>query len=266
MKAVVFSDLHLAHNDLDYSLDFPAEAEIAINAGDVSAPVSRALSWLYQRIVKTGMPVIFVAGNHEDYGHNYSVSMSGRREIRDRYPGLHWLENESVVVNGVRFLGCTLWTDYNLCGHPEQAMYDANMAMNDHRAIYLTGDDGQQRYFYPADALKIHEQSREWLFRELLRKHAGPTVVVTHHCPHPNSIAPKFVGDAVTPAFCSDLSDIIERFQPTLWVHGHTHDSFDYMIGETRIICNPRGYVTKSGRRENHEYEPFKLVEIGDPQ
>ncbi|MDB5526547.1 MAG: calcineurin-like phosphoesterase protein [Rhizobium sp.] len=263
MKAVVFSDLHLAHSDLDYALDFPVDAEIAIIAGDVSAPVSRSLSWVYQRIVLIGMPVIFIAGNHEHYGHNYNRSMSGGREVRDQYPGVNWLENESVIVNGVRFLGCTLWTDYNLYERQEQAMYAANMAMNDHRAIYLTDSDSTERYFYPDDALRIHEQSREWLFRMMLTTFAGPTVVVTHHCPHPNSVARKFLGDPVTPAFCSDLSDLIDRFQPAAWIHGHTHDSFDYMVGRTRIICNPRGYVTKSGRRENHAFEPFKMIEIG---
>lgn len=265
MKAVIFSDLHLAHCDLDYPLDFPDDAEIAIIAGDVWAPVSSSLKWLFEQVVSRGLQVIFVAGNHEHYHHVLQHSISDGLAVREHYPDLHWLENEAVVVNGVRFLGATLWTDYGLYEHPRQSMKVAQLAMNDHRIIYTVDAEGHRGRFYPADALAIHRRSRVWLEGELEEPFDGKTVVVTHHSPHPRSIHLRFSGDNLNPAFTSDLSAIIKRHQPAAWIHGHTHNSFDYMVGKTRIVCNPRGYVRATFRGfdiENEQFEPFKMIEL----
>lgn len=265
MKAVVFSDLHLAHCDLDYPLDFPSGAEIAIVAGDVLAPVSSSLSWLYDNILARGLKVVYVAGNHEHYGHVMNQSVDDALGVRSAYPGVHWLENEAVVFGGVRFVGTTLWTDYALHGEPQQSMKAAMLGLNDHRMIYTTDTDGHRGRFYPEDALAIHEKSRAWLEVELSTSFDGKTVVVTHHCPHPGSIHRRFTGDSLNPAFVSDLTRIIEDHRPSVWVHGHVHSSFDYRVGETRVLCNPRGYVrrTRGGYDgENPDFEPFKMIEI----
>jgi Icc-related predicted phosphoesterase len=267
MKALVFSDLHLAHSYLDYALDFPAEAEIAVVAGDILAPVSSSLKWLRENVVARGLPTIFVSGNHEHYGCVYEESMSDGMADRGKYADLHWLENESVVVNGVRFLGCCLWTDFDLYETPAVSMHIARRSMNDYKVITSRNPKNNFGDFLPQDTLEIHQQSRLWLEGQLSNKFYGKTVVVTHHCPHAMSIAPRFRGDPSTPAFCSDLSDIIERYQPDAWVHGHTHTSFDYMAPgtKTRVICNPRGYVKELGwatEVENPAYEPFKVVDI----
>jgi Icc-related predicted phosphoesterase len=87
----------------------------------------------------------------------------------------------------------------------------------------------------------------------------GPTVVITHHAPHPNSVNSRFVGDPLNPAFVSDLGDLIARHQPDLWLHGHTHCSGDYRLGRTRVICNPAGYG-----RENPAFDPTLVVEVPD--
>jgi Icc-related predicted phosphoesterase len=89
-------------------------------------------------------------------------------------------------------------------------------------------------------------------------------VVVTHHLPHPGSIHPRFADDALTPAFCSDLSELVESSGAVLWVHGHTHESCDYVAGETRVVCNPKGYgpIRHGGRYENMNFDPGLVVEI----
>jgi Icc-related predicted phosphoesterase len=265
MKALVFSDLHLTHCDLNYPLNFPTEAEVAIIAGDVWSPVASSLKWLFDNVVTRGLKVIFVAGNHEHYGHVLTQSVNDGLAVRSQYPGLHWLENEAVVISGVRFLGATLWTDYNLHGQQRQSMKAAMLGMNDHRMIYTIDAAGHRGRYYPEDALSIHQESREWLEKELSTPFDGTTVVVTHHCPHPGSIHSRFTGDTLNPAFVSDLTSVIEHYRPSAWVHGHTHTSFDYVVSETRIVCNPRGYVRRTYRGfevENVDYEPFKMIDI----
>lgn len=264
MKALVFSDLHLAHSDLDFALDFSPEADIAIVSGDVLAPITKSMRWLQQHVAIRGLPVIFVAGNHEHYGHELTESLADGLAARSKHHDVHLLENESIIIDGVRFLGTTLWTDYDLYGRPDESMRTARLLMNDHRLIELERD-GEWPKFLPQDALSIHQTSRAWLEQQLAKPHDGKTVVVTHHAPHPRSIHPKYAGDNLTPAFVSDLSAVIESYQPDLWVHGHVHDGHDYQVGKTRIVCNPRGYVRSlfSGKDvENPDFEPFKIVDI----
>ena len=137
----------------------------------------------------------------------------------------------------MRFIGCTLWTDYKLDGDPQRAMRDAAVGLMDHQLIRY--EEGR---FLPVQASAMHRRSRRWLDAVLGEPFAGPSVVVTHHAPHARSISPNYVGDPLNPAFASDLSALIRRRRPTLWVHGHVHASHDYRLGTTRVICNPRGY------------------------
>jgi Icc-related predicted phosphoesterase len=116
----------------------------------------------------------------------------------------------------------------------------ARAGLNDH--VYIYADGTRQARFMPEDALRLHGMTCAFLEREVREG----DVVVTHHCPHPGSVARKFAGDPVTPAFCSDLSEVIEATRPALWIHGHTHTSFDYEAGATRIVCNPHGYFMEN--------------------
>lgn len=113
--------------------------------------------------------------------------------------------------------------------------------------------------FTPEQALALHRESRAWLEERLSEPFDGKTVVVTHHAPHPGSISPKYLGDALTPAFVSDLTDLIGRHQPDMWIHGHVHHSCDYVVPETktRIVCNPRGYGY-----ENPSFRMRLVVEV----
>ena len=129
--------------------------------------------------------------------------------------------------------------------------------MNDHRRI------GWQKQpwlrFRPQEAALLHHQSKTYLAEVLATPFRGPTVVISHHACHPRSIHPEFMSDSLTGAFASDLSTLIEAHQPTLWVHGHVHQSFDYRVGETRILCNPHGYGT-----ENPNFDGALVVEVGE--
>jgi Icc-related predicted phosphoesterase len=110
----------------------------------------------------------------------------------------------------------------------------------------------------PVDARQAHQATRRYLESELAKEHDGPTVVVTHHAPSPLSVAPRFLGSPLNPAFASDLTDMIWQYVPDMWIHGHVHDSFDYLLGDTRVIANPRGYGD-----ENGSFDPMLVVEIG---
>jgi hypothetical protein len=166
-----------------------------------------------------------------------------------------------VVIDGVRFLGSTLWTDYNLYGNVEGAMRLAERGLNDHRCIF---PDATMAPLTAIDARAWHMQSRRWLTEKLATPSSSTTVVVTHHLPHLGSIDPRYAGSPLNPAFCSDLSALIEQSGPVLWVHGHTHASCDYRAGSTRMLCNPKGYGPPPGRTqiENTQFNPALVVSL----
>ncbi|MDW9481801.1 phosphatase [Sinorhizobium meliloti] len=269
MKAAVFSDLHLKYNgELEFKLDLAPDVDVVVVAGDVTSPVAESLKWLHRNIAMAGHSVVFVPGNHEHYGHIYDDSMAEGMAVRDRYPNIHFLENEEVLIKGVRFLGATMWTDFNLYERPEEAMKEAVLAMNDYRTIHSRDADGSIIRFTPERTRSIHEDSRNWLRGALATKHDGSTVVVTHHCPHHLSVHEKYAGQKLNASFTSDFSAEIAEFQPEFWIHGHTHSNFDYVVPgtRTRVICNPLGYVRGgySGRREveNPMFDPYLTIEI----
>jgi predicted phosphodiesterase len=269
LKAVVFSDLHLQYNgELAFKLDLPADADVVVVAGDVTAPVSGSLKWLHENIAMKGFEVVFVAGNHEHYGFNYDDSMADGIAERHKYPNVHFLENEEVVIKGVRFLGATMWTDFELYERPEEAMKAASLGMNDYRVIHAKDRVGNVIRFTPERTRNIHKESRDWLRSSLGRRHDGPTVVLTHHCPHHLSVHPKYAGEKLNPSFASDFGAEISEFQPDFWIHGHTHSDFDYVFPgtRTRILCNPLGYVRRGfeGRPsvENPMFNPSLTIEI----
>lgn len=264
MKAVVFSDLHLAFSSPD-PFDLPSDTDVVIVAGDVSAPVGRSMAWLHKRI--PDVPVVYVAGNHDHYGQVYGLSKASGIAAQQTCPNIHFLEEDQVIIDGVRFLGATMWTDFELYGDMRRAMSVAYSCMNDYRQIWDVDSGNMIEAWSPERTRLLHYGSRRWLRTALSVRHDGPTVVVTHHSPHPLSVADEFKNDDLTPAFASDFEPEITQFQPELWVHGHTHNSFDYIVPgtKTRVVCNPRGYVRdfNNGRSvENMEFEAVKVVEI----
>jgi Icc-related predicted phosphoesterase len=245
MRAWVFSDLHWPNLE-ELRLVVPS-ADVCIVAGDVCEWSARAISWLADH-VRPFMRVVYVLGNHEYYRSSLTGELAAARLLAEAR-GIDLLERDSVTIGDVRFLGTTLWTDYlvDTSGSEIERTANMNAARNglaDHHLIYLS--DASDRLFDPIDAYARHASAVRWLKQELANPSDGKTVVVSHHAPHLGSIAQQWRGHRLSPAFVSDLSGVIQRWQPALWVHGHTHTNFDYRVGATRIICNPRGYQSEN--------------------
>jgi Icc-related predicted phosphoesterase len=252
VKLLVLSDLHIEFGDFR-----PAEtgADVVILAGDIWH-WAHGLRWAKEQFPT--QPMIYVLGNHEFYGHEFHDVVAACRQAAAE-TGIHFLENDVVVLDGVRFLGAALWTDFALYGERDRSMAHARAMMNDFQEIQIRDEKTGQRRFAPSDFLPLHQVSRAFLEAELAKPFSGKTVVVTHYLPSPHSIAAQYAGDPLTPCFCSDLTALIEAAQPDLWVHGHTHDSFDYRIQHTRVLCNPRGYYP---RELNPKFRPDLVVEV----
>jgi len=256
MKLWILSDLHLEYKNLREPLTIP-EADVCICAGDLMRAPANGIHWLAEHVAPS-MPCVYVAGNHEFYRGSIKEGLEDGRAAASTFSDVHFLENDFVIIEGVRFLGATLWTDYRLEGHQQMAMFHAQDRMNDHRAISLQRKPWKR--FTPSEAARMHQESKIFIESALKADRQIPTVVVTHHSPSRGSVHERFRGDLLNAAFSSDLEELIEMGSPALWVHGHTHDSFDYTIGETRIVCNPRGYGT-----ENPNFDPGMIVEVAGP-
>ena len=233
MKIQVASDLHL-----EFLSRFPGErlitpapdADVLILAGDISNgtdAIGLFSSW--------PVPVVYVAGNHEFYGNHWG-DLRAKLLRAATGTSVHFLDNDSVVIDGVRFLGSTLWTDFRIQGFTQSsAMEVVEHTLNDYRLIRTAEGTLSARV-----TLDDHEYSRAWLKRELEVPFAGRTVVVTHHGPHPLSIHSRYGGSADNAGFVSDLSELLPMAK--IWLHGHVHDSFDYVIHGCRVVANPAGY------------------------
>jgi Icc-related predicted phosphoesterase len=253
MKLWVLSDLHLEFGDL-FEPAVP-DADVCIVAGDVMQGCGNSIRWL-DRMVAPAIPVVFIAGNHEFYGHSVFEGLEWARVHARECPDVHFLENDVVLLGGVRFIGCTLWTDFALDGDVAWAAANFEGRVNDARAIawrMLPAREG----FGATRVLEMHGRSRDFLRRSLQESFDGPTVVVTHHAPHSGSVHPKYKGSSLNPSFAVDMSEMMEIYRPEMWVHGHVHDSFDYRVRDTRVICNPKGYGS-----ENPVFDPSLVVEV----
>ena len=274
MKIAVLSDLHLefdaecpgarpsgtAAEAFEFARRPPQpQADILIVAGDIHSG-ALGIDWLLHHFA---MPTIAIAGNHEAYGHELFRAIQINREraqaTRGRVTFLERATWQTVRENGEKFrvIGATLWTDFHLYGTPTRSMQVAEERLEDFQRIKIERGY-KQRNLAPIDTVRLHETSLKFLRRELSRQFDGTTIVVTHHAPSPRSIALKFHADPLNPAFVSNLETLIERHKPALWVHGHMHDSFDYRIGATRIVCNPRGYFPSE---LNPAFDPLFVVD-----
>ena len=261
MRLWIFSDLHIELSR-QWALPVPVDFDVIIAAGDIHSPASSGVRWLAE--LADGKPVIYVPGNHEWYAPRgeFNVADEHRRAADLAAElGVHWLMDDEVVINGVRFLGSTLWTDYDLYGDGVGAMRLAERGLNDHRYIF---PDATMTPLSAAHARGWHMRSRQWLSEKLAIPTTSPAVVVTHHLQHPGSIDPKYAGSPLNPAFCSDLSNLVETSGAALWVHGHTHSSSDYRVGSTQVLSNPKGYgpTPTSGLIENGEFNPALVFNL----
>ncbi len=256
MKLHILSDLHLEFSDMDIvHTDADADADVVVLAGDIHKG-ERGISWAREAF--PDKEIVYVSGNHEFYGKHRPDTLARMRSAA-KACGVHFLDDESVVIGEVRFLGATLWTDFLLFGSTERpwCMRDAQNNMNDFRVIY-EGD----KVFSPSDSVFLNRQSVAFLERQLQAPFDGKTVVVTHHLPSFKSVADRFQKSAMSAAFASNLDDLLGSDKACLWVHGHTHDSLDYEVKGMRVICNPQGYILSNSRPENMDFDPGLVIEV----
>jgi predicted phosphodiesterase len=248
MKLHVVSDLHAGFRAFDPP---DTDADVLVLAGDVDVGLrgmELAKAWA------RGRPVLYVAGNHEFYGEALPRHL---RKLEEAAEGstVHFLENREVVLGGVRFLGCTLWTDFELFGERAVSAAAAQGVMNDFRKIRV--EPGYRR-LTPSDVMAMHRRSLRWLTERLDAPFAGPTVVVTHAAPGLRSVRPSRRRDPLTAAYASDLEWMMDG-RAALWIHGHTHFCCDYEVGGTRVLSNQRGYPGE----DTGAFDPALVVEVG---
>lgn len=253
MKLNILSDLHLSQGALPLPEN---DADLVILAGDVARP-AQAVAWA----ARFEKPVLYIPGNHEFYKSSIPGALA---ELRRLCAGsrISILDNDTAVIDGVRFLGATLWTDFLLYGEGDRraaAIGEALRLMHDFSRIHAA--ESSDVLFTPADSAALFMAHSAWLQRKFAEPYPGPTVVITHHAPSPRSIHPRFAESLLNPCFASNAEHLVEASRASLWIHGHTHDTFDYVLHGTRVVCNPRGYA-KDGVNENPRFDANFMVEI----
>lgn len=253
MRIALLSDMHLSVN----AIPFPAvDADIVVLAGDIARP-AKAIEWARACPV----PLVYVVGNHEFYGSDL-VSTHEQLNCLAQGTQIHVLERSEYVHDGVRFLGCTLWSDHRLLDSPEDRAQGIDLAtqlIRDFSHIKIAPDFPD--LFTPAISQLVFLQTVAWLEDCFTRDSRMPTVVVSHFAPTRSSISPAFAGSPINSSFVSDLEARIKDWQPALWLHGHTHGSFDYRVGNTRVVCNPRGYA-RNGINENPDFNEAFVIDL----
>lgn len=253
MKVGVVSDLHLSRAPQRAPAN---DADVIVLAGDIARP-AQAIAWARG----LDKPVLYVPGNHEFYGGSLPGVL---RELRGLAAGtqVQVLDGAQACIAGVRFLGATLWSDFLLDGDGagrDAAVRGALEKMHDFRRIFV--DEEQLALFTPLDSAALFQRHARWLQERLQEPWPGPTVVITHHAPSALSINSLFAGSSLNACFASHLDQLLGRDKAVLWIHGHMHHSVDYEVRGTRVICNPRGYVT-AGRIENPRFDIDFSIEI----
>ncbi|MGJ7572605.1 metallophosphoesterase [Variovorax sp. RB2P76] len=256
VKLLILSDLHL---EFGTSLVPKVDRDVVILAGDVSVPGSKAMRWAREAENFGEMvPVVFVPGNHEFYRGVLQTTLK-EMALTARSCNVDLLAPGEAVIAGVRFLGCTLWTDFELpiqtktgtLTRTELAMKAARVHLNDYPSIRwieaqkssdtpAVAAKSKKRRLVPEDTRALHQKDRAWLAQKLAEPFDGPTVVVTHHAPHRNSLAPRYQSDWLSAAFVSELPSSFFEV-PMLWVHGHVHASLYYEVGNCRGCATPGG-------------------------
>lgn len=229
MKIQVLSDLHLNTFRTEQNIPVARDRDVLVLAGDIGTYKS---AWPFIEKQLEYSPVIYVPGNHEYYHHDINKVDAYWEKMDEHFHDFYYLNGEFVYLDGIMFLGATLWTDFNK--GDEILLNLAKTYMNDFTVI---------KNFTANNCYRHHMVDKEILNTVLTEYPWDKAVVITHHAPSEKSIDLRFVHEGIyNYLFVSDLEYEIERWKPNLWIHGHTHSHFDYMVGDTRVVSNPRGY------------------------
>jgi len=250
MNIHVLSDLHL---ECAFLMPPANDADVVVLPGDIGVS-AQGVQWAKDFFE---VPVIYVAGNHEYY--NPDLSMPEHKALIREVcadSNINFLDNDVVFINGVRFIGSTLWTD----------MTKAPGALYSDMERIVVGYDvdrylGDLIHFSEEYAQRLFERNRAWLAAELSNPFDGKTVVVTHHAPSHGSVHAQYAVNPWNPCFISNLEYLMGD-NVDLWLHGHTHNNFDYRVNGTRVVCNPRGYPNPLGGWENRTFDPGLMIQL----
>jgi predicted phosphodiesterase len=249
MRIRIVSDLHV---DFGTVILPRVGADITVLAGDIR-PGKSALAWIRGNFPE--QPIVYVLGNHEFYGEAVPKLIDDFRRM-SAGTNIHILENDCLNIGGVRFLGCTLWTDFSLFGDPAVAGREAAKVMNDYRRIRVSPEF---RLLTGRDTARFHARSLRWLRNQFDSTAQPPTIIVTHHAPSSKSLDLVEAEELISAAYASNLDNLVAASRARLWIHGHLHRPTDYWIGETRIISNPRGYPDEV---IDPNFDPALVVEL----
>jgi Icc-related predicted phosphoesterase len=268
MKIQVVSDLHLEFSDIDIQNN--QNSDVLILSGDIlvaeKLPLENSEYGIrfrdfLKRVSSKFSHVIYIAGNHEFYGGGkfYQTVEDLRNYFSTNFNNIYFLERDTKIIDDVVFVGGTLWTDMNK--HDPMTLHAVRDMMNDYRAI--RNDKNGFINLRPSDTVERHRRTLEYFRHVLSENKDKKCVVVGHHSPSFVSCHPQYANDyLMNGAYHSDLSEfILDHPQVKLWTHGHTHHAFDYMIGKTRIVCNPRGYESYNGK-EHTNWDPNLVIEV----
>jgi len=247
-QVTLMSDLHLEFSPM--SLE---GGDILILAGDICV-ANHFMDIHFERLAREYIAffdvasrlyntVIYIMGNHEHYHGDLSTSEDILRGRLSEFKNVHVLENATHQIGNTVFAATTLWTDMNKADF--HSMYSIKKGISDFGLVRNKG-----RKLVPEDLIDLHNYAHGFIRRAALDNKDKEVIVVTHMGPTMNSIDPKYRAHNLTNGFfASDLSEtILENQNIRYWVHGHTHTDHDYMVGDTRVICNPRGYMGHESR------------------
>lgn len=277
MKIALASDVHLEFGDLD--LNNTDNADVLILGGDICIANdiaqrdpyntmgeqyrSNRYHDFFQRCCARFPHVIFIVGNHEHYHGDFAKTVPHFKDVLGYLPNLHILEKETWVLDDVTFIGGTLWTDMNQ--RSIRTLHEISRMMNDFRCVDNSAKSSDQRGWNPrfttTDAADDHDAMLEYIRLTIEGRWDQKFVVVGHHAPSRLSTHPRYADQHImNGGYSSELDNfILDHPQIKLWTHGHTHEDFDYMIGSTRILCNPRGYINYEERADTWT---LKTVEV----
>ena len=278
--------MHLEFGDLD--IVNTDNAEVLILSGDICVAAdldmrdrrqtelgfarwrSEMFHEFFERCAANFPHVIYIMGNHEYYHSDFATALNDMRRKLAHLSNLYILEREVKSINDVTFIGGTLWTDMNnqdalTLSHMRTMMNDFRVITNSTTPVHFKTSEGEFRTrvgkFSPEDAVTEHVKMKQYIQSVVQSNHDTKYVVVGHHAPSRLSTHAMYANDTVmNGGFSSDMNDFIQDHpQIRLWTHGHTHHEFDYMIGGTRVMCNPRGY---SGYEQQADEWELKTVDI----
>lgn len=284
MKIAVCSDLHLEFAPI--ALENPGDVKVLILSGDIlvendldefnlpaiESGYARHKSTMYHTFMEECCEafehVIYIAGNHEHYHGDFKYTLSGLKNKLGHLKNLHILDKECVKIDDVVFVGSTLWTDMNkedplTIYHIGKMMNDFRIVKNSNTEVHFKGEDGKFHTrvakFSPTDAVEENKKCFDYI-KHIVSEN-DKVVVVGHHTPSKQSCHPRYAHDEVmNGGYHNSYEDyIMDHPQIKVWTHGHTHERYDYTIGDTRIICNPRGY---KGYEEIADTFELKVVEV----